>query len=268
MNTQKKYISLPVLLQYLLVTVIIFIIIVILYKLQDTIGYQAVSLILLLLIFLLPLLNFERGPIILSSVLSALLLDYYFIPPRFTFHIAKTEDVVMFFMFFVVAITSVVLTTQLRAQKNEMKEMERVSNALYNLLKDLSGGKDLNDVTEKAIRQLSNVFGIESAIFYSSTQYKLNKEPHPASTFNPDEKEWFLAELSFINKRETGKTTITSPDANVMCFPIERTESVFGVIVVKINHYVYFESKETEFLRNFIKEIILFLEKHINYSIP
>jgi len=268
MKTKMKKISFSIGIQYFLATLILFIFIMLLYLVQDIIGYQTVSLILLLIIFLLPLFNFERGPIILAAIISALAWDYYFIPPHFTMHIEKTEDVVTLFMFFIVAITNGVLTSQLKTQKNEMTEKERRSNAFYNLLKALSIGKDLNDVTQKAIQQISNTFEAESVVFYSSTHNKINRQPHPASTFKPDEMEWFVAELSFVNKRETGKTTDTLSDANAIYFPLGNAESIFGVIGVRVNDSLDSESKELEFLRTFIKDITLFLERHLTHSIP
>lgn len=268
MNTKKKNISTSIGIQYFLATLILFIFIMFLYLVQDIIGYQTVSLILLLIIFLLPLLNFEKGPIILAAIISALAWDYYFIPPQFTMHIAKSEDVMTLFMFFIVAITNGVLTSRLRTKKNEMMERERRSNAFYNLLKELSVGKDLNDVTQKAIQQISNTFEAESVIFYAKTNNKINRESHPSSTFKPDEMEWFVAELSFVNKRETGKTTDTLPDANAIYFPLMESEHIYGVIGIRINDDIDSESKEIEFLRNFVKEITLFLNRHITYSIP
>jgi len=240
----------------------------ILYYLQDIIGYQTVSLILLLIIFLLPLFGFERGPIILSAVISALAWDYYFIPPHFTMHIAKTEDVMMLFMFFIVAVTNGVLTAQLKVQKNRLMEKERISNALYKLMKDLSNGKNLDDVSKKAVKHIFDVFGFESVIFYSDEYNKLNKDPHPASSFIPDEMEWLAAELSFINKSESGKTTNTLHEADALYFPLKRIDSTFGIIGVKINDDMKSDSAEIEFLRSFIKEISPFMEKHLNYSIP
>ncbi|MGE5807409.1 MAG: DUF4118 domain-containing protein, partial [Ignavibacteria bacterium] len=147
MKLQNKTVSISTGKQYFLSTFILFVFIMLLYFVQDVIGYQTVSLILLLIIFLLPLFNFERGPIILSAVISALAWDYYFIPPHFTMHIAKPEDVMMLFMFFIVATTNGVLTARLKAQKNDMIEKERRSNALYNLIKELSSAKDLNEVS-------------------------------------------------------------------------------------------------------------------------
>ncbi len=239
-----------------------------LYQVQDYIGYQTVSLILLLIIFLLPLFNFEKGPIILSAVISALAWDYYFIPPHFTMHIARTEDVVMLFMFFIVAVTNGVLTARLKVQKNNMIEKERRSNAFYNLVKKLADGKDLNDVSQKSIKQIFDVFGFESVIFFSPGYNKLSREPHPASNFKPDEMEWLAAEMSFIKKTEAGKTTPTLNDIDAVYFPLMKIDSVFGVIGVKINDDIKSDSAEKEFLSSFIKEISPFMEKHLNYSIP
>jgi len=268
MKTQNQTFSFSIGRQYFFSTVILFIFIIALYYVQDFIGYQTVSLILLLIIFLLPLFNFEKGPIISSAVISALAWDYYFIPPHFTMHIAKTEDVMMLFMFFIVAVTNGVLTARLKVQKNNMIEKERRSNALYNLLKDLSFGKDINDVTKKTVQQIFNVFGFESVIYYSGDHNKLNKNPHPASNFIPDEMEWLAAELSFTDKIETGKTTNALQDTDALYFPLKKNDTLFGVMGVKVNDDLENAQSEKEFLRSFIKEITPFIEKSLNYSIP
>jgi hypothetical protein len=43
---------------------------------------------------------------------------------------------------------------------------------------------------------------------------------------------------------------------------------MFGVIGVKINDDLDSESKEIKFLRDFVKEIALFLERQLTHSIP
>ena len=40
------------------------------------------------------------------SILSALVWNYIFIPPRFTFIISKTEDIMVYLVFFIVAIVT------------------------------------------------------------------------------------------------------------------------------------------------------------------
>ena len=221
-----------------------------------------------MIIFLLPLFNFERGPIILSAVISALAWDYYFIPPHFTMHIAKTEDVVTLFMFFIVAITNGILTSRLKEQKNEMKEKERRTDAFYNLVKYLSPAKNLDEILKIAVQQIQKVFDSETVIFFSEDQNRLKREPHPASNFIPDEMEWLSAETSFKNKIETGKTTGTVEGAEAIYFPVEINDSVICIMGVKINDELVSNFSEKEFLRNFIKEISPFIERHVNYSKP
>ena len=262
MKPQNKFISISKSNQYYFSTLLMFIIIVILYNVQESIGYETVSLILLLIIFLLPLFNFERGPIILSAVISALAWDYYFIPPHFTMRIAKPEDVMMLFMFFVVAVTNSVLTSQLKTQKNLMIEMERKSNALYLLLKGLSEVKDLDELLTNAVQQIKNVFGFKSVIFFPSDQHKLKREPHPMSNFRADDLDWLAAQSSFEIKRETGKSTDTLQNVVAKYYPLMKGNSVFCVIGVKISDDLKLDLSEMEFLRLFIDEISPFLEKY------
>jgi len=268
MKLQNKTISISIGKQYFFATVILFIFILMIYYVQDVIGYQTVSLILLMIIFLLPLFNFERGPIILYAIISALAWDYYFIPPHFTMYIAKTEDVVTLFTFFIVAVTNGVLTTRLKAQKTISNEKEYRSNVLYNLLKDLSLGKDLDKILQKVVQQIQKVFGYESIIFFPEDQNKLKREPHPAGNFKPNEMEWLAAETSFKNKIETGITTGLVQGAEAIYFPVDINNSILFVIGIKINGDIKQDSSEMELLKNFIKEISSFIEQHISYSIP
>jgi len=61
--------------------------------------------------------RWERGPVLTMGVVSALVWNFIFIPPRFTLHIEKPEDMIMFGMFFVVALSMGHLITQLRSRE-------------------------------------------------------------------------------------------------------------------------------------------------------
>jgi len=96
---------------YLSVSIIVSVIATILYFIQDNIGYEVVSLLFLLIVSVLPLFNYRVGPVLFAAFLSAVSWNYFFIPPHFTFHIEKPADVLMFFIYFVVASTSGFLST-------------------------------------------------------------------------------------------------------------------------------------------------------------
>ena len=80
-------------------------------------GYGAISLIYLLGVLLAGVF-LNRGPVLLVAALSSLCWNFLFIPPLFTFHIAKVEDALTFATYFIVAITVGSLTAQLKAREH------------------------------------------------------------------------------------------------------------------------------------------------------
>ena len=248
--------------QYFLSTLALFIFITILYNLQVYIGYETVSLILLLIIFPLPLFNFEKGPIILSAVICALAWDYYFIPPHFTMHIDRTEDGVMLFMFFIVALTNGILTTRLKEQKNIIIKKEIKFNRLYKLLKGLSEAKSPEELAGNIVEQIDKAFGLGSVIFIPANKDTLNREPLAGKDFAADEMEWLAAQECFNIKEETGKSTPTLSTAEGIYIPI----SGYCVIGVKISDELKTDKEKKEFLRGFLKETEPYFERFFGGS--
>jgi two-component system sensor histidine kinase KdpD len=79
-------------------------------------------------------------PVILSAILSALIWNFFFIPPRYTFHIGTTEDFFLFIMYFVIAVVHAVLmykiqqTQKIAAEKEERANTVKLYNTLLNSL--------------------------------------------------------------------------------------------------------------------------------------
>ena len=72
------------------------------YFLSDFIGYKVIAFVLLVTVSFIAML-FDILPVLLAAVLSALIWNFFFIHPKFTFSIADTEDVILFLMYFVIA---------------------------------------------------------------------------------------------------------------------------------------------------------------------
>jgi K+-sensing histidine kinase KdpD len=66
--------------------------------------------------------HWNRGPVLLMAVASALVWNFVFIPPQFTLHIDKPQDGVMFALFFVVALSMGHLITRLREREAAMEQ--------------------------------------------------------------------------------------------------------------------------------------------------
>ena len=101
----------------------------------ETMAYKAVALILLLVVSINAIL-FDIFPVMLSALISALIWNFFFIPPTFTFYIGTPEDALMFAMYFVVASINAVLTYKIREieQKQRIEKEKVKSLNLYNTL--------------------------------------------------------------------------------------------------------------------------------------
>jgi two-component system sensor histidine kinase KdpD len=98
-------------------------------------GYYVVSFILLIVVSILA--TFLRtGPVLLASLSGILIWNFFFIPPHFTFHIEKTQDILMFGMFGLVVIMNGVFTTRVRRQEKLAREREANTNALLQLTRE------------------------------------------------------------------------------------------------------------------------------------
>ncbi len=99
------------------------------YASVDYIGYRSVALLLLATVSILSMF-FTLYPVLTAATLSALIWDFFFIPPHFTFHVSSSEDVLLLLMYFVIALVNGVLTSKVRAlEKLELQKEER-SNTL------------------------------------------------------------------------------------------------------------------------------------------
>lgn len=93
------------------------------------IGYQTVALILLLLVSVLAML-LDILPVMIAAVLSAVIWNFLFIPPVFTFHIDRPEDLLMFLLYFVIALVNAVLTFKIRQVEKKARDKEEKENAI------------------------------------------------------------------------------------------------------------------------------------------
>ncbi len=105
-------------------------------------GYWAVALLYLLAVTVAGL-RLHRGPTLLLAALSALLWNFLFIPPRFTFYISQLPDFMMFGIYFVVALVIGHLAAQLREREEVERRREARATTLYRLTRALAASSDL-----------------------------------------------------------------------------------------------------------------------------
>lgn len=221
-------------------------------QIQYIIGYQSVALILLLTLTILPLfLGF--GPVMLAASMSALLWNFLFIPPKFTLYIEELEDFLMFIMYFIIAITTGVLTTRIREHENLVIQREKKTSALYALTKELSASNSLESVIEASIRHLKSFFNSDILFI------KLDKERDNLSSIDLKEEYLEIINSFFEGKIKTNKYTYKSKQEEINFYPIFTTRKILGVIGIKTKDKINLEQETL--LENFIYQIASALER-------
>jgi two-component system sensor histidine kinase KdpD len=127
------------------------------YFLSDLIGYRVVALLLLLAVSVLAMV-LEIIPVLITAVVSALVWNFFFIPPVFTLHIGETQDALMALMYIVVALINVVLTTKIRRFEKDLRDKQERENTikLYNTL--------LNSLSHELRTPIATVIGAADTI--------------------------------------------------------------------------------------------------------
>lgn len=231
-NSYSRYITFPSYsskpVQYLISVIAIVLPSLLMFHLSPTIGYQVVSLVLMLVVALLATVM-GIGPILLAAILSTLIWDYYFIPPHFTLHINKPEDGLMCIMFFFIALINGVLTARVRRQERLTKEREERTNALFMLTKELSLATNLDEVLNASRRSIKKYFDLDVIFILQDGQNKLQE--YNALTDN----EYSVASWSYRYCKKAGKFTDTLPSSKHTYYPLFGATLKTGVVAITLS---------------------------------
>jgi two-component system sensor histidine kinase KdpD len=133
------------------------------FLLSGLIGYKVTAFVLFVTVSIIAML-FDIFPVILSALLSALIWDFFFIPPHFTFHTGSTEDTIMLLMYFVIASVNAVLTYKIKQIAKVAREEEEKANAvkLYNIL--------FNSLSHELRTPISTIIGAADNLLNDKTK--------------------------------------------------------------------------------------------------
>lgn len=227
----QRYISFPSYtskpFQYFLAVVAIILPSFLMYHLSPTIGYQVVSLVLMLVVALLATV-LGIGPILLAAILSTLIWDYFFIPPHFTLHIDRPEDALMCIVFFFIALVNGVLTARVRRQERLTKEREERTNALFQLTRELSLATNLNEVLSVSSKSIKKHFDFNPIFILKDDQGKLQE-------YNAlNDNEYSVASWSYRYCKKAGKFTDTLPSSKHTYYPLYGATLKTGIVAITL----------------------------------
>jgi len=170
------------------------------------------------------------GPALACAGLSFLLYDFLFIPPTFTFIVARQEDVLTLLFFLLMAVLAGNLASRQRRQLQALRQTQAETTALLDLSRQLSAATDVQAVGAAAVRQLQLVAKLEAVIATRGKQGKwmfIGSEPLLA------EQERGAAEWAFKHGQPAGKGTDTLPSGQWWWLPLSGDGQPLGLLGIR-----------------------------------
>lgn len=264
---------------YFFAVTIIAIVVLICRLLANSISHNVVSFILLFVVSVLATFM-TTGPVLLASTLSAVVWNFFFIPPHFTFHIEKTEDILIFALFFIIAILNGIFTTRVRRQEKLAREREIKTNSLFLLTRDLSSAAGINEVLSASIKMLNSYFSKDVLFVMQDGKRVLSRSGRLQKDKKLSDQDFSIAEYVFDTAKVAGKDTEFFSTSAYNFYPLSGKVVSPGVLIIYHEHELNDESKtyfntilalisnalEREFLSEFARKASLLDESDKLYK--
>lgn len=226
--------------------------------LSDSQNYHVVSFILLFAVSLLSTF-LGVGPVLTAATLSALVWNFLFIPPHLTFHIGKTEDILIFGLFFIIALVNGILTTRVRRQEKLAREREKTTNSLFQLTRELSKASGMAEVISTAADEIRNHFGVDPDFYLQDGKNKLSPSARRSGGVMLSPTEYEAATTCFLKSERTGAFTVHYPGIKPTFFPLPGARINPGVLAVVLTKN--FSEEQVSYWEAFIAQISNALER-------
>jgi two-component system sensor histidine kinase KdpD len=177
-------------------------------------------------------LRLGRGPASLTAVANVIVLDFCFVPPRFTFAISNLEYLVTFAVMLVLALVIANLVANVRAQTRVAGARERRTSLLYAMSRELAATRAFDNLTRVAVKHVAETFSGRAAVLLPDSRGRLQgpRTTDPATLEGPD---LSVAQWVFDHGRPAGLGTDTLPAATAQYLPLNATQKTLGVLAVQ-----------------------------------
>jgi two-component system sensor histidine kinase KdpD len=228
--------------------------------LQRWLGYQSLALVYLLSVVLLAMFV-ERGPTLLAATATALLWNFLFVPPVFTFRISGPTDLMLFLTYFVVALAMGQLAARLRSEQEAERRREQRATALYLLTRELAQATDWADLLAVVIREVGKSAEAEVGLSLPDEGPEGGLTMYFASSWLMSEKENSVATWAFLNRQPAGRDTDTLPSAEGLHLPLVAGERALGVLSLRFRARAPLTAERRDLLESFVRHIGLVLDR-------
>lgn len=200
------------------------------------------------------------GASILSSVLSVLAYDFFFIPPFYSFAV---KDMQYFFTLVVMLIVTLIishLTILTRRIAKSASFLQQQTEALHTLSRKLAVERGLENILKTSVGYLSVTFKSDVNVLLPDNSH-LSVYASSGEHALLDTKEKSVAQWVFELGQSAGLGTNTLPASHSLYVPLQTSKSVLGVLQIHPHHKEkLFTPEEMNLLEECAVQLALSLE--------
>jgi len=176
-----------------------------------------------------------RGPGILTSFLSVLGFDFFFVPPRYSFSVEDSQYILTFLVMTLVALVISHLAAGMRQQTAIARLQERQAAAMHGLNRQLVSARGFASILELAVKHVSEIFDCEVAAFVLDEHRKLQLAAGDVSSVLQGNitNEVHVARSAYDTGEMVGWGMQISPTTQTLYVPLRATDTTFAILAVR-----------------------------------
>ena len=230
--------------------------------LNEFLGYKAVGFFFLLSVIVIGMFG-SLGAVVFAAFLSALIWDFFFIPPSLTLTISKADDILMCVSFFVVAVITGFLTNRIRFHEKVIREREERTSILYEVLQDITSSTEKSEFLKKVLERIGHLLDADCGVLLKSPAGTLDFGEAKAYGIWLDEKDQAVAQWCFDNQKRAGWSTDTLAQSRNYFLPLKGLSETVGVFIFQARKKKRKLDLEKEnLLLSIIRQLGVSVERH------
>lgn len=168
-------------------------------------------------------------PSIFAAFASALVYNYFFIPPLHTLTIGDPENAIALFFFVVVAVVTGNLTARIRAQAIGASQRARTMEELYTFSRKLAGSVALDDLLWATAYQIASMLKVRVVLLLpEGDTIAVGAGYPPEDTLA--EADFAAAKWAWQHGKPAGRGADTLPGVHWLFLPMRTARGVLGVV--------------------------------------
>jgi two-component system sensor histidine kinase KdpD len=175
--------------------------------------------------------RFGRGPAVTVSVCNVAILDFLFVPPRYTFEFSDLQYGVTFVIMLVVALAIAHLMASVRLQTRIAGHRERRTAALYAMSRELSLTRDAASMMTVAARHVEEVFASRAMVLLPAEDGRL-RYPEESAQTSLWRADLSVAQWVYLHGAPAGLGTDTLAGAGALYLPLLGSRRTLGVLAL------------------------------------